>query len=116
MISIDPNSALAPYEQVRAQLDEQIRTGSLVAGTRLPTVRRLADDLGLAANTVARAYRELEQSGLIETRGRAGSFVAGAGAEREAREAAVAYVARLAELGRVGDAVSLVESLVRPAT
>ncbi|MET3960992.1 DNA-binding transcriptional regulator YhcF (GntR family) [Marmoricola sp. OAE513] len=115
MITIDADSALAPYEQVRAQYDEQIRSGALVAGTRLPTVRRLAEDLGLAANTVARAYRELEQSGLIETRGRAGSFVAGAGAEREAREAAAAYVARLHELGRVDDAVSLVEGLVRPA-
>ena len=111
-MTIDPESPLAPYEQVRAQFDEQIRGGSLVAGTKLPTVRRLAEDLGLAANTVARAYRELEQSGLIETRGRAGSFVAGAGAEREAREAAVAYVARLTELGRAADAVALVQGLV----
>jgi DNA-binding transcriptional regulator YhcF (GntR family) len=48
-------------------------------GTRLPTIRRLAADLGLAVNTVGRAYRELEEAGLIETGGAAGSFVSVAG-------------------------------------
>ena len=45
-------------------------------GTRLPTVRELAGKLGLAVNTVARAYRELESAGVLETRGRFGTFVA----------------------------------------
>ena len=70
LISVDPDSAVPPYEQVRAQLAELIGDGRLPVGTRLPTVRQLAADLGLAANTVARAYRELEAAGLLETRGR----------------------------------------------
>ena len=48
----------------------------LPPGTRLPTVRELAGQLGLAVNTVARAYRELESAGVLETRGRFGTFVA----------------------------------------
>lgn len=55
---------------------EGVRTGLLPAGSRLPTVRALAAELGLAVNTVARAYRELETAGIVETRGRQGTFVA----------------------------------------
>lgn len=53
-----------------------VRDGHLTPGERLPTVRELAGELGLAVNTVARAYRELEGAGIIETRGRHGTFVA----------------------------------------
>ncbi|MEV5085276.1 GntR family transcriptional regulator, partial [Streptomyces sp. NPDC056159] len=67
-----------PYEQVRAQISEQARSGALPVGYRLPTVRGLAESLGLAANTVAKAYRALEADGVIETRGRNGTFVAAA--------------------------------------
>lgn len=93
MIVIDPRSAVPPFEQLRVQLLEQVQSGELAAGAKLPTVRRLAEDLGLAANTVARAYRELETAGIIETRGRAGSFVAAQGdaAERRGQELARAY-------------------------
>lgn len=109
MISVDPHSPEPPFEQVRAGFERRIESGELAAGTRLPTVRGLADELGVAANTVARAYRELEQAGLIETRGRAGSFVAGAGVEREARAAAAAYADRVRALGVDADeAVRLV--------
>ncbi|SCE03706.1 regulatory protein, gntR family, partial [Streptomyces sp. SolWspMP-sol7th] len=59
-IAVDAASALAPYEQLRAQIAEQARSGALPAGYRLPTVRGLAQELGLAANTVAKAYRALE--------------------------------------------------------
>ena len=76
MIVVDPRSAVPPFEQLRLQLVAAIAGGELTPGSRLPTVRRLADDLGLAPGTVARAYRELETSGLIETRGRHGTFVA----------------------------------------
>ena len=70
-------------------------------GTRLPTIRRLAADLGLAVNTVGRAYRELEEAGLIETRGPAGSFVSAAGEQgrERARRAAAEYAAVIASLG-----------------
>lgn len=109
MITLDPHAAEPPFEQIRERFAEQIEDGRLAAGTRLPTVRRLAEDLGVAANTVARAYRELEQARLIETRGRAGSFVAGAGVEREARAAAAAYAERVRGLGlTAAEAVRLV--------
>ena len=76
IIRVIPDSSLPPYEQVRAQIEDAIENGTLAAETRLPTVRQLADELGLAVNTVARSYRELEMAGLVETRGRHGSFVA----------------------------------------
>lgn len=101
MITIDPRSAVPPFEQVRAQLAAGIADGSLVVGTRLPTVRRLADDLGLAVNTVARAYRELEAAGLVETRGRAGTVVSAAGDRAKERlvKAARAYAQVARETG-----------------
>ena len=92
MIVVDARSTVAPFEQVRSQLAAQIADGTLVVGTKLPTVRSLADELGLAVNTVARAYRELETSGLVETRGRAGTVVTSAGDRVRADVAAAARV------------------------
>jgi DNA-binding transcriptional regulator YhcF (GntR family) len=105
VITIDPESSVAPFEQIRVQVSEQARAGTLPAGTRLPTVRGLAGDLGLAPNTVARAYRELETDGVIETRGRSGSFVAAVGdaAHRAASETAVEYARRAQRLGLTRD-------------
>ncbi|WLQ06949.1 GntR family transcriptional regulator [Arthrobacter oryzae] len=74
-IAVDLRSAVPPYEQIRLQITSLIAMGSLAPGTRLPTVRSLAADLGIAAGTVARAYKELEQAGLIETRRRNGTIV-----------------------------------------
>lgn len=113
MIVVDPASSSPPYEQIRSQLADQVGDGRLRPGDRLPTVRRLAQDLGVAANTVARAYRELEQGGVIETRGRAGSFVTGDEVEREARAAAAAYVERMRALGvGAGESLSLVRRVL----
>ncbi|WP_406263513.1 GntR family transcriptional regulator [Actinacidiphila glaucinigra] len=100
-ITVRPDAATAPYEQLREQIADQARSGALPVGYRLPTVRGLADDLGLAANTVAKAYRALETDGVIETRGRNGTFVAAAGdaAAREASAAASAYAQRVRRLG-----------------
>ncbi|PLW74302.1 GntR family transcriptional regulator, partial [Streptomyces sp. DJ] len=100
-ITIDPESAVAPFEQVRSQVSEQARDGRLPVGHRMPTVRGLAAELGLAANTVAKAYRALEGDGVIETRGRNGTFVAAAGdaADREAAAAAATYAERVRRLG-----------------
>src|SRR4051795_7802612 len=72
---LDTSSATPPYEQVRERIATRARDGALAPGTRLPTVRQLATDLGLAANTVARAYRELEADGVLATYGRRGTFV-----------------------------------------
>lgn len=74
-ISIDHDSAVPPFEQLRSQMAAAVARGDLAAGTRLGTVRQTAADLGLAVNTVARAYRELEADGVVVTRGRKGTFV-----------------------------------------
>ncbi|WP_314175796.1 GntR family transcriptional regulator [Streptomyces winkii] len=101
MIVIDSASPVPPFEQLRAQLARQIQDNTLAVGTKLPTIRRLAADLGLAVNTVGRAYRELEEAGLIETRGPAGSYVSAAGEQgrERARRAAAEYAAVVAGVG-----------------
>lgn len=91
------------FEQIRVALIDAVRAGSLPAGTRLPTVRELASQLGLAVNTVARAYRELEAGGIVETRGRFGTFVANsdpADAAMTAVADAFAAAARAVGLGK----------------
>jgi len=105
-LEVDPSSSLPPYEQVRAQLAGFIGSGTLTPGTRLPPIRQLAGDLGVAPGTVARAYRELEQAGLITSRGRHGTRVADSPPAVEAAptqpqldEAAVAYAAAAARGG-----------------
>lgn len=75
-VRLDPRSAVPPFEQVRQQIAELIRTGVLRPDERLPSVRQLAGDLGLAAGTVARAYQELEATGLVITGRGAGTRVA----------------------------------------
>lgn len=101
LLVLDPMSSMPPYEQVRSQIADAIRSGRLRPAARLPTVRRLAGDLGLAVNTVARAYRELELAGLVETRGRQGTFVAGPPSQtRELGiDAARTYLLRMRQLG-----------------
>ncbi|WP_369176778.1 GntR family transcriptional regulator [Streptomyces mutabilis] len=117
-LQIHIDDGTPPYEQVRAQISEQARSGALPVGYRLPTVRGLAESLGLAANTVAKAYRALEGDGVIETRGRNGTFVAAAGsaAERELASAAQGYAERARRLGVAeGDAVAAVRDALRAA-
>src|SRR6478609_7002815 len=94
-VRVDTGSQVPPYAQIRAQLGALILTGRLVEGDRLPTVRQLATDLGLAPGTVARAYRELEESGVVTTRRRAGTVVAAgvSPADVDARRAARDLVA-----------------------
>ncbi len=75
-VRVDPHAAKPLFDQLRTQIIDGIRDGKLPPGTRLPTVRELAGQLSLAVNTVARAYRELEAAGILETRGRFGTFVA----------------------------------------
>lgn len=77
MLILDPRSPTPPYEQLRGQLAAAVRAGELAPGATLPSIRRLAEDLGLAPNTVARAYRELEADGLVAARGRHGTVVLG---------------------------------------
>ncbi|MEV6484550.1 GntR family transcriptional regulator [Streptomyces sp. NPDC051576] len=117
-LKIHIDDSAAPYEQIRAQISAQARSGALPVGYRLPTVRGLAESLGLAANTVAKAYRALETDGVIETRGRNGTLVAAAGsaAEREAAAAAQAYAERVRRLGlSESDALAAARDALRAA-
>ena len=101
-ISVNLGSATPPYEQIRGQASSLIAVGRLAPGSRLPTVRSLAADLGIAAGTVARAYRELEQAGLIETRRRNGTVVAGTPAAANPPGAAAPETATEAVLAAAG--------------
>ena len=113
-LTVDPASGVPPFEQVRDAIREQVDARTLEAGSRLPPVRALADDLGLAPGTVARAYKELEALGVVETRGRAGTFVTGSGVERSLREAASSYVASVRALGVADDeALAAVRRVLR---
>ena len=118
-IAIDPALSVPPFEQLRSALVEAIGRGELAAGTRLPTVRGLAESLGVAAGTVARAYRELEASAVIETRGRSGSFVSphGDATQREIQRAAAVFAEHVRRLHVEPDAaISMVASALGLAT
>ncbi|MCC3283466.1 MULTISPECIES: GntR family transcriptional regulator [Arthrobacter] len=91
-VRIDGTSSVPPFEQLRLQILDAANDGTLAVGTRLPPVRALAAQLGLAVNTVARAYRELEQAEIVTTRSRAGTVVAAAGDNGRRRVADAARV------------------------
>jgi DNA-binding transcriptional regulator YhcF (GntR family) len=99
--AIDAASAVPPYEQLKRQVREGVADGSLTPGAHLPAVRSLAEELGIAPGTVARAWKELQADGVVETRGRAGTVIAWSGdsATAAAEQAAAEYVARVRELG-----------------
>jgi DNA-binding transcriptional regulator YhcF (GntR family) len=104
-VRVDPHDARPLFDQLRTQVIMGIRDGRLPPGTRLPTVRELAGQLNLAVNTVARAYRELESAGIVETRGRFGTFVARADpADTAMASAAHAYATAARSLGVGKDA------------
>lgn len=91
IVTIDPGAPAPVYEQIAGQVVAAVRRGDLVGGDRLPTVRQLAGDLGVAVNTVAKAYKQLEAQGCVVTRGRNGTSVVGVRGDdvEEARAAAV---------------------------
>ena len=74
-IRLERDTAIPRFEQLRAQLSVMVAVGRLAPGARLPTVRHLAERLDLAPGTVARSYQELEHEGIVEGRGRRGTFV-----------------------------------------
>jgi DNA-binding transcriptional regulator YhcF (GntR family) len=104
-IRLDPTAREPLSEQLRSALASRIDSGRLAPGERLPTVRDLAGELDLAPNTVAKAYRDLASAGLIDGRGRRGTFVSERFAaplgERDARLSAAAeiYARRARQLG-----------------
>lgn len=107
---IDPESPVPPFEQLRSQLDAQIRSGRLAVGARLPTVRQLAADLALAKNTVVRAYRALERDGLVTGDRRRGTVVLERSPMATERDRVIAAAAR-----RYADEVSGVDATLDDA-
>jgi GntR family transcriptional regulator len=93
-ITIHASSPEPVYEQIVRQIQEAVKAGRLKAGTPLPPVRQLAGDLSLNRNTVARAYRILEDQGVILTAGRKGTFVR-QGAPQEVARARSSRAARV---------------------
>jgi GntR family transcriptional regulator len=76
LVAVDPKHPTPIYVQLDQGIRAAIATGRLAVGTQLPTVRQLAVDLRVNANTVARVYAELERAGVVETRRGVGTFVA----------------------------------------
>ena len=104
-LRVRPEASAAPFEQIREQIAGLVAEGALPLATRQPPVRALAEQLGVAPGTVARAYKELAAAGVVETRGRAGTVVAGGieGVERELQLAASVYADRVRALGAPAD-------------
>jgi DNA-binding transcriptional regulator YhcF (GntR family) len=102
VIRIDPQSSEVPSTQVKAAIMAAIVDGRLDAGSQLPPIRQLAGDLGLAANTVAKAYKDLEADGFVASNGRRGTVVldlAAAAPEPMAQRAAEEFVTTVRRLG-----------------
>jgi GntR family transcriptional regulator len=110
IVSIDPRDATPIYAQLERGLRAAIATGRLNPGDQLPTVRQLAVELKVNANTVARVYAELERTGVLETRRGVGSFVSATPARahppREHDRRLRAFATRvLADADRAGFAI-----------
>lgn len=111
LLRVDPALPLPVYEQIRSQVARLVASGQLGRGARLPTIRQLAADLGLAKGTVERAYVQLEADGVVASRGRSGTVVVGspptgsasAAAAAELREAAEAMAVSVRQLGVTDD-------------
>jgi GntR family transcriptional regulator len=106
VLTVDPRSGVPIYLQVIEQIKRSVALGVLGAGEQLPTVKQLALDLTINPNTVAKAYRELERDGVIETAPGRGSFVKSNGVAETSRAAAT-DVARVAFETAVREAKSI---------
>lgn len=119
-IAVDLKGPTPPYEQIRSQIAAHVHGGLLADGARLPTMRALAADLGVATGTVARAYAELEAAGLVASRRRTGTVVTGparAPAEDAVRATAATLAAQARQAGVDAETVlSIVRAALRSAT
>jgi GntR family transcriptional regulator len=107
LVTIDARDKTPIYAQLERGLRAAIATGRLRPGDQLPTVRQLAVELQVNANTVARVYAELERAGVIETRRGVGSFISATAEQarppREHEKRLRAFVTRvLAEAASAG--------------
>lgn len=110
---VDGDSKVPPFEQIKQQVITAISDRSAFVDEKLPAIRALATDLGLAVNTVARSYRELEEEGFVVTRGRSGTRISPDAVPHKIALAQLAseFVSRAGDLGvSVQDAIDAVES------
>lgn len=119
-VRLEGQTAIPRFEQLRAQLSVMVAVGRLQPGARLPTVRHMAEQLDLAPGTVARTYRELEKDGIVEGRGRLGTFVVDEPPHseplRERRERIAAAAARYVfEVRQLGADVEAAQAAVEAA-
>jgi GntR family transcriptional regulator len=114
--NVDPRSGVPLYSQLIDQVKRSIAVGALAPGERLPTVKQLAVDLTINPNTVARAYRDLERDGVIETSPGRGSFVSAGDVAQTRRTvtdvAAVALEAAIRDARSIGVDRPALEALV----
>jgi GntR family transcriptional regulator len=114
VLNVDPRSGVPIYQQIVEQVKRSTALGVLQAGEQLPTVKQLALDLTINPNTVARAYRDLERDGVIETASGRGSFVKGDGGVAATKGAATDVTRRAVEAGvREAKAMGLTRDDVR---
>ncbi|MDD2427673.1 MAG: GntR family transcriptional regulator [Eubacteriales bacterium] len=95
MISIDPRSKQPLYQQIMDQIVLLVSTKVLATGEQIPSIREMATSLGINPNTVARAYTELEQRGVIDTIPKKGTFVADISLSKEIKAEARSDLAEL---------------------
>ena len=120
---LDLHSGVPVYRQLIDQVQAAITTGALRPGDQLPTVRRIAVDLAINPNTVARAIREMELRGILDTQQGTGTFVADRRVERSAPERQrqmtqliTEFVARAGSAGfTVGDLIDALTQLTPPS-
>lgn len=114
--NVDPRSGVPLYTQLIDQVKRSIAVGALAPGERLPTVKQLAVDLTINPNTVARAYRDLERDGVIETSPGRGSFVRSGSAVQTRKTltdvAAVALEAAIRDARSIGVDRAALEALL----
>lgn len=118
LVTIDLSRPLPPYEQIRVAITDLVAAGRLPAGSRLPSVRQLAGDLGVAPGTVAHAYRALDAAGVVVGLGRYGTVVRATTPPSDLGGTSAIDVAgrRLVAIARsLGLSVSDTEAIVRAA-
>jgi GntR family transcriptional regulator len=114
ILTVDPRSGVPIYLQIIEQVKRAVAVGALALGEQLPTVKALALDLTVNPNTVARAYRDLERDGVIETSPGRGSFVRADRAHEAAREGVADAATRaLGDAVREAKAVGLARDELR---
>ena len=120
LFRLDPSSGVPFYRQIIDQVLLAIADGRLKPGAQLPTVRQLAVDLSVNLNTVAKAYREMEIRGIVETQQGTGTFIAARAADAKSREKKKALAALVDRFLANGEALGipmadLVEEVVERA-